>query len=127
MLATTFLTFFWTLIVIFFMVVYFMILFRVIVDVFRRKDASGWVKTGWLFFILVVPFISLFIYLIVNGQHMGERDMQEIARSEQQFDTYVRDVAGTSGADEIAKAKQLLDSGAISQAEFDQIKAKALA
>ena len=127
MLATTFLTFFWTLFVIFFMVVYFMILFRVIVDVFRRKDASGWVKTGWLFFILVVPFISLFIYLIVNGQHMGERDMQEIARSEQQFDTYVRDVAGTSGADEIAKAKQLLDSGAISQAEFDQIKAKALA
>jgi hypothetical protein len=127
MLATTFLTFFWTLLVIFFMVVYFLILFRVIVDVFRRKDASGWKKTGWLLFILVMPFISLFAYLIVNGEHMGERDMQEVAKSQQQFDSYVRDVSAPSGADEIAKAKQLLDSGAITQAEFDQIKARALA
>ena len=127
MLATSFLTFFWSLLVIFFMVVYFLILFRVIVDVFRRRDASGWKKFGWVFFILVFPFVSLFAYLIVNGQHMGERDMSEIAQAQQQFDQHVREVSASSSADEIAKAHALLDKGAITQAEFDQIKAKALA
>jgi predicted PurR-regulated permease PerM len=126
MLATTFLTFFWTLLVIFFMVVYFLILFRVIVDVFRRRDASGWKKAGWLIFILVFPFISLFAYLVINGGQMGERDMSEIAQAQQQFDQHVREVAATS-TDEIARAKELLDSGAITQAEYEQIKAKALA
>ena len=125
MLATSFLTFLWTLIVIFFMVVYLLILFRVIVDVFRRRDASGFKKFAWILFLFVVPLISLFAYLLVNGQHMGERDMQEMARQQQQSDAHVRSVTG--GADEIAKAKALLDAGTITQTEFDQIKAKALA
>jgi predicted PurR-regulated permease PerM len=127
MLATSFLTFFWTLLVIFFMVVYFLILFRVIVDVFRRHDASGWKKAGWLIFIFVFPFISLFAYLVINGGQMGERDMKEVAQAQQQFDQHVRQVAATSSTDEIAKAKELLESGAITQAEYEQIKAKALA
>jgi len=127
MLATSFLTFFWSLLVIFFMVVYFLILFRVIVDLFRRHDASGWKKAAWVLFILVFPFVSVFAYLIVNGQHMGERDMAQIAQAQQQLDQHVREVSAASSADEIAKAHALLDKGAITQAEFDQIKAKALA
>jgi hypothetical protein len=127
MFATTFLTFFWSLLVIFFMVVYFLILFRVIVDVFRRRDASGWKKFAWVFFIFVFPFVSVFAYLVVNGGHMGERDMSEIAHAQQQFDQHVREVSTSSSADQIATAHALLDKGAITQAEFDQIKAKALA
>ena len=126
MLATSFLTFLWTLIVIFFMVVYLIILFRVIVDVFRRRDASGLKKCAWILFLFVVPLISLFAYLLVNGQHMSERDVQEMARQQQQFDAHVREVTGGS-VNEIANAKALLDAGAITQAEFEQIKAKALA
>ena len=118
----------WTTIVIFFMVVYFMILFQVIVDVFRR-DASGWNKALWMLFILVAPFLSLFIYLIVNGDHMGRRQMEDAADAQARQAEYIRGVAGGGGgaSEEIARAKQLLDSGAISQAEFDQLKGKALA
>ena len=126
MLATSFLTFFWSLLVIFFMVVYFLILFRVIVDIFRRKDESGFRKFLWVAFILFFPFVSLFAYLIVNGQSMGERDMKDIAASQQQFDDQIRAAAASSSAEEIAKAHDLLERGAITQAEFDQIKAKAL-
>jgi ABC-type multidrug transport system fused ATPase/permease subunit len=120
-------TFFWSLIVIFFMVVFFMLLFHVIGDLFRRRDASGGKKALWIIFLVVAPYLGLLIYYITNGQGMAERAMESQQQQQQQFDTYVRDVAGGSGsANEIAKAKELLDSGAISQAEFDQLKAKAL-
>jgi predicted PurR-regulated permease PerM len=126
MLATGFTTFLWSLIVIFFMVVYFMMLFSVIVDVFRRHDIHGGKKAVWLLFILVAPLLGLLIYLIVNGHGIAERQAKEAQASQAQFDDYVKTVAGGS-ADQIAKAKELLDAGTISQAEFDQLKTKALA
>ena len=128
MLATGFLTFLWSLIVIFFMVVYFLMLFSIIVDVFRRHDIHGGKKALWLLFILFFPLIGLIAYLIVNGHGIAERQAKDVQHSQQQFDEHVKAVAaGSSSADQIAKAKELLDAGTITQAEFDQIKAKALA
>jgi ABC-type transport system involved in multi-copper enzyme maturation permease subunit len=118
----------WSLVVIFFMVVYFIILFQVIGDIFRR-DASGMNKALWILFILVAPFLSLFIYLVINGNNMSKRQMSDMADAQQRQAEYIRSVSGGGGggaAEEIARAKALLDSGAISQAEFDQLKAKAL-
>jgi predicted PurR-regulated permease PerM len=128
MLATGFLTFLWSLIVIFFMVVYFMMLFSIIVDIFRRHDIHGGKKAMWLLFLLFLPLVGLIAYLIVNGHGIAERQAKDVQKSQEQFDDYVKSVAGSSGsADQIAKAKELLDAGTITQAEFDQIKAKALA
>jgi predicted PurR-regulated permease PerM len=126
MLATEFLTFLWSLIVIFFMVVYFFILFGVIVDVFRRHDIGGGKKAVWLLFILIFPLLGLLSYVIVNGHGIAQRQARDVQQSQAQFDDHVRSVAG-GGADQIAKAKELLDSGAITQAEYEQLKAKALA
>jgi predicted PurR-regulated permease PerM len=126
MLATTFLTFLWSLIVIFFMVVYFMMLFSVIVDIFRRHDAGGGKKALWLLFILFFPLVGLVSYLIVNGHGIAERQVKQGKQSQAEFDDYVKTVSG-GGAEQIAKAKELLDAGTITQAEFDQLKAKALA
>jgi len=126
-LATSFLTFLWSLIVIFFMVVYFIILFTVIVDVFRRHDASGGKKALWLIFIFFFPFLGLIVYLIANGDGIAQRHSASQQQAQQDFDSYVRNVSGGDSAQQIAKAKELLDSGAITQAEFDQLKAKALA
>ena len=118
--------FLWSLLVIFFMVVYFMMLFQVIVDVFRRKDASGGKKALWLIALLIFPLVGLLAYMFTNGDSMTSRNVQEMQRSQERFDDYVRETAGGS-ASEIEKAKGLLDSGAISQAEFDRLKSKALA
>ena len=118
--------FLWSLLVIFFMVVYFMMLFQVIVDVFRRKDASGGKKALWLIALLILPLVGLLAYMFTNGDNMTSRNVQEMQRSQERFDDYVRETAGGSAA-EIEKAKGLLDSGAISQAEFDRLKSKALA
>jgi hypothetical protein len=117
----------WSLVVFFFMVVYFIILFQVIGDLFRR-DSSGWNKAIWILFILVAPFLSLFIYLVVNGNNMSKRQMSDMAEAQQRQADYIRDVAGSGGgaAEEIARAKALLDSGAITQEEFNRLKAKAL-
>ena len=126
MLATSFTTFLWSLIVIFFFVVYFMMLFSVIVDIFRRHDASGGKKALWLLFILFAPLLGLLIYLIVNGHGIAERQAKDVQQSQAQLDDHIKAVAGGS-AEQIAKAKELLDAGTITQAEFDQMKAKALA
>jgi hypothetical protein len=121
--------FLWSLLVIYFIFFYFMILFRVIGDLFSNKEASGWTKTLWLIFLIVVPFLSLFIYLIVNGQAMSERAMAHAQQMDAAQQDYIRSVAGTTDdpTAKIAKAHELLSSGAISQAEFDALKAKALA
>jgi hypothetical protein len=117
----------WSMLVFFLWVSWFMLLFHVIGDVFRRRDASGWTKTLWLIIVLVLPFLGVFIYLIVNGDNIANRNAEQAAAARGEMDTYVRSVAGSGGpASEIEKAKALLDSGAISQAEFDAIKAKAL-
>jgi predicted PurR-regulated permease PerM len=127
LLGATFLDFLWSLIIIFFMVAFFMILFQVIVDIFRRDDASGGKKALWILFVIFLPVLGVLVYLIANSQEMAERKLGEVQRSQEQFDSYVKDVAAGAGpADQIAKAKDLLDQGAITQVEFDSIKAKAL-
>ena len=119
--------FLWSLLVIFFMVVYFIMLFHVIGDVFRRHDATGGKKALWLLFLLFFPLVGLLAYMITNSHSMASRDVASAQKSQESFDSYVRDVAGSGGAAaEIAQAKQLLDSGAINQSEFDALKAKAL-
>jgi ABC-type multidrug transport system fused ATPase/permease subunit len=118
--------FLWSLVIIFFMIVYFVILFQVVFDLFRDHELSGWAKAGWLLFIIVLPFLGLFVYLIVRGQGMAERSARDQADAKQEFDTYVRETAGSGPTTEIANAKQLLDEGTISQEEFDAIKRKAL-
>lgn len=118
---------FWTMLVIFFFVVYFMALFSIFGDLFRA-DMSGWSKAGWTLFIFLLPLIAMLIYLIVHGRGMGERAAAQTKAQQEMMDAYIRDAAGSgSSADEIAKAKDLLERGAISQEEYDQIKAKALA
>jgi hypothetical protein len=118
----------WSILVFFLWISWFMLLFHVIGDVFRRRDASGWNKTLWLIFLLFVPFIGVFAYLIANSDDMARRQAEQVAEARGEMDDYVRSVAGPPGAaGEIERAKGLLDSGAISQSEFDSIKAKALA
>ena len=122
-----FLDVFWTMLVFFVWIAWFFILIRVFADVFRRHDISGFAKVLWLIFVIVLPFLGVFIYLVANSKGMTERDIKQVTDQQQRFDTYVQSVATTGSATEIEKAKQLLDSGAISQSEFDAIKAKALA
>jgi hypothetical protein len=123
-----FLDVFWTILIFFVWVAWFMLLFRVIGDIFRRHDIGGGAKVLWLIFVIILPFLGVFIYLIAESKGMDERSVERAQASQQQFDAYVRATASSGGAAaEIDKAKQLLDSGAITQAEFDAIKSKALA
>jgi predicted PurR-regulated permease PerM len=123
-----FLNILWTTLIFFAWVIFIWIAVTVLIDVFRRHDISGWVKALWVIFVVVIPWIGVLVYLIANHDGMTERRIKETQASQAQFDDYVRSTAGSGGAaSEIEKAKQLLDSGAINQAEFDAIKAKALA
>jgi hypothetical protein len=118
----------WTIIIFFAWVIFIWIAVTVLIDVFRRDDISGWGKAGWTILIIVLPFLGVLLYLIINHDGMNNRRMKDTQAAQAQFDDYVRKTAGTGGpASEIEKAKQLLDSGAITQEEFDAIKAKALA
>ena len=122
-----FLDVFWTMVLFFLWVAWIWTLIVVIGDVFRRHDIGGWGKAAWTLFIIVVPFLGVLVYLIAEGKNMGERSLKESQAARAEFDDYVKSVAGSEGpAAEIDKAKKLLDSGAITQAEFDSIKAKAL-
>jgi hypothetical protein len=117
----------WSFLVIFFFITYFMMLFWVIVDIFRRHDIGGGHKAIWLIALFILPLFGLLIYMLIDGHGIAERNAAQAKAAQQDFDDHVRSVAGGGSADEIAKAKQLLDSGAINQTEFEQIKAKALA
>ena len=122
-----FLNVLWDIMIFFAWVIYIWIAIVVLIDIFGRKDISGWGKTGWVILVILIPFLGVLLYLIVNHEGMAERRTKESEAAQAQFDDYVRKTAGTGGAaSEIEKAKQLLDSGAIDQAEFDAIKAKAL-
>jgi len=124
----TFLEVFWTMLVIFAWVIWFWLLITVFADLFRRHDISGWAKALWIIFVIVLPFLGVLIYLLVESKGMAERNQKQAQQAQQQFDSYVKEVAAQSDpTEQIAKAKQLLDSGTITQAEFDSIKAKALA
>jgi predicted PurR-regulated permease PerM len=124
----TFIDALWSLLVFFLWVAWFILLFYIVADIFRRHDIGGGKKTIWLIFILFVPFLGVFVYLIANADDMAQRNVQQAAAQQQELDQYVRSVASEGGAAaEIERAKTLLDSGAITQTEFDAIKAKALA
>jgi hypothetical protein len=120
----------WTMIIFFAWVVWIWMMVLILTDVFRRRELSGWGKAAWTAFLIVLPFLAALIYLIKNGGDMSERRLQEAQVSQARFDDYVRKTAANGGggaAADIERAKGLLDSGAISQAEFDRLKAKALA
>jgi uncharacterized membrane protein YcjF (UPF0283 family) len=123
-----FLNIFWTMILFFFWVAWIWVLVTIIGDLFSRHDTSGWIKALWTIVLIVLPFLGVLAYMIVNGQGMSERAAKRSQQNRAQFDDYVQSVATSTGpAHEIEKAKSLLDSGAITQAEFDSLKAKALA
>jgi hypothetical protein len=117
----------WTMIIFFVWILWFWLLFTVFVDIFRRHDLSGWGKAGWLIFCIILPFLGVFVYLISQHEGMANRNLDTAKAQQAQFDQAVREAAGSGGATaEIAKAKELLDSGAISQSEFDALKQKAI-
>lgn len=118
----------WTMFVFFAWILFFWLLFGVFGDLFGRHDISGWAKAGWTVFVIILPFLGIFIYLISQGKGMGERAQQRAQSQKAQVDDYVRSVASSgSPTEEIARGKELFDSGAITQAEYDQLKARALA
>ena len=121
--------FFWLLVWTFFFVMYLIILFQIIGDLFRDKDLSGWWKALWIIFLIIFPFLAALIYLVARGKGMAERHAGEMRQAQAATDQYIKSVASQGGSptDQIASAKGLLDSGAINQQEFDQLKQKALA
>ena len=117
----------WTMLIFFCWILWFWLLFTIWTDIFRRSDLSGWGKTGWVVFTIVLPFLGVFVYLITQSEGMTERNLERQRAERAEFDQYVRDTAGGDGAAaQIETGKRLLDSGAISQAEFEAIKRKAL-
>ena len=121
---------FWSVLWFFFLFIWLMILFQILSDLFRDHSVSGVEKTLWVLFLVFLPFLAVFIYLIVRGKGMGERAAAQQQQAQQQFEGYVRNVAATGESaptEQIAEAKELLDAGAIDQSEFDRLKAKALA
>jgi Phospholipase_D-nuclease N-terminal len=129
-LATSypFLEVFWTMLIFFGFVVWIWILITVLADIFRRHDTSGVAKVLWIIFIIVLPYLGVFIYLIAEHKGMTERAVKQQHAAQAQFDQYVQSVAPkVDPTEQIAKAKHMLDSGTITQTEFDQIKQRALA
>jgi general stress protein CsbA len=118
----------WTMIIFFAWVAWIWMLIVIFTDVFRRRDIGGWAKAAWIVFMIVLPFLGVLVYLIAQHDGMAQRQADAMSQAQQQTDEYIRSVATNGGgaADQIAKGKELLDSGAISQAEFDSLKARAL-
>jgi predicted PurR-regulated permease PerM len=122
-----FLNVLWDILIVFAWVLFIWIAVTVLIDIFRRRDISGWVKAAWVVLIVVLPWIGVLIYLIANHDGMADRNEKQTKAAQAQFDEYVRQAADKAGpASEIETAKKLLDRGTISQAEFDEIKAKAI-
>ena len=121
--------FFWLLVWAFVLGCYLLVLFQVLVDLFRDQDLSGWWKAVWVAFLIIAPFLSVLIYVIARGRGMAERRQETLGGGRREEDAYVPPTIMTipNPAEEIASAQKLLDSGAINQAEFDQLKQKALA
>ncbi|MGG7575644.1 SHOCT domain-containing protein [Streptomyces sirii] len=120
---------FWTVMWIFLWVLWLMVLFRVIVDIFRDHAMNGWAKAGWLIFVIILPFLGVLIYVMVRGQEMGKREIQHARQQQDSIDAYIRETAtrgGTSHADELAKLATLKEKGDISEEEFQRAKDKIL-
>jgi putative oligomerization/nucleic acid binding protein len=125
-----FLDIFWTILIFMAWVVWIWIAITVFIDLFRRRDMSGWAKALWVIFVIVLPFLGVLVYLIAYHDSMADRTQKQAQDQQKQFDAYVRQAADSGGggaAAEIEKAKKLLDDGTITQDEFDALKAKALA
>src|SRR4051812_23725263 len=118
-----------TMLIFFAWVAWFWLAVTVFSDLFRRHDISGWGKAGWTILVIVLPFLGVLLYLIAQGKHMAERNVKAAEGAQQQMDDYVRHVAHANGgaSDQIAKAKELRDSGAIDDQEYERLKEKALA
>ena len=123
-----FLDIFWTMLIFFCWVVWIWMMVLILMDVFRRRDISGWVKAAWVVFLIVLPFLGALVYLIAQHDGMADRAAERMRGQQAEVDSYVRSVAANGGAaSEIDKAKRLLDDGTITQDEFDALKARALA
>jgi len=120
--------FFWSMLIFFIWIIWFMLLFQVFIDIFRSKDLGGGAKALWVIFVIILPFLGIFVYLIARGKSMAERRMGEAIDQKKAMDAYVRETAGSSvsSADEIAKLAQLKDQGVLTDAEFNAQKAKLL-
>jgi hypothetical protein len=121
----------WIVFEIFLFIAYLMVLFQIVGDLFRDRSLSGWARALWILFLVIVPLITAIVYLIARGRGMGQRQLEAQQRARTAADDYIRSVAGSgspaeSAVDSIARAKQLLDSGAITPAEFEKLKADAL-
>jgi hypothetical protein len=120
--------FFWLLIWTYIFVAYLMLLFHIFADVFRDRDLGGFAKALWVIFLIVAPFLSVLIYLIARGRGMAERQAGAVRQAQAETEQYIQSVASApNSADQIASAKALLDDGTITQDEYQQLKAKALA
>lgn len=119
--------FFWLMIYSFFFVAYLMVLFQVVADLFRDKELSGWWKAVWMVFLIFLPVLTAFVYLISRGRGMAQRQAEVVTEARRDTESYIRDVATASPADQIASAKSLLDTGTITPGEFERLKTKALA
>jgi len=118
---------FWTMLWFFLWILWFFLLFRIILDIFRSKDLGGWGKAGWLIFVCILPFLGVFVYLIARGSKMTQRDVEDAQAADQAARSYIRDVAQESSpADQLAKLADLRERGVITDAEFQQSKAKVL-
>jgi hypothetical protein len=116
----------WSMVIFFAFIIWIWLLITVFADVFRRRDIGGGMKAVWIIFVILLPYLGVLIYLIAEHNGMADRSEAQMQQIKSQQDEYIKSVAGSSPADQIAQAKSLLDSGAISQAEFDALKAKAL-
>jgi Phospholipase_D-nuclease N-terminal len=112
---------FWTTLIVFAWILWFWLLFRVYADLFRRRDIGGGAKTGWVVFTLLLPMIGVFTYLITQGRSMAERTEREIGQQRAATEAYIQSVAGDADAAQMAKARDLLESGAITTDEFDRM------
>jgi ABC-type multidrug transport system fused ATPase/permease subunit len=128
----SFIDIFWSVLWFFFLFIWIVVLFHILTDLFRDSTLSGGAKTLWVLFLVFLPFLAVFVYVISRGKGMAERSAARQQQAQEQFEGYVREVATTGDApatpaDQIARAKELLDAGTIDRAEFDRLKAKALA
>ncbi|MER5881936.1 SHOCT domain-containing protein [Streptomyces sp. NPDC001910] len=119
---------FWSMLWFFLWILWFVLLFRIIGDIFRDDELNGWGKAGWCVFVVVLPFLGIFVYLIARGRGMGAREAQRIRKGEEDMESYIRETAGTTGkADELAKLAELKSAGHLTPGEFEEAKAKVLA
>ncbi len=121
------LSMFWTMLWFFLWIMWFVLLFRIIGDIFRDDDLSGWGKTGWMVFVIVLPFLGVFVYVIARGKHMGRREVAHARAQQKAFDDYIRETAGgsearTTSVDELARLAEIRSRGDITDEEFRRAK-----